>query len=968
MERLIEVVMRLWGQAGTSVLAKVLIILCLLTISLIAISKIMDGLAKLTQYLVDAIKAILARRVGGRRKSEWLNRKRQFLCVLASDLGSIGKAEAWNDQHFTDLEAEVEIDGRYYASSLRRLFRKKSFGKRKEPSLIKAIDASSEKCLILVGDPGAGKSVALRHLALRLIERSRKSVSELAPVPLYINLRELVLSSNQPICADSIKDFVIDNVRRGDVETAEYIKEHWRDFKERGIWFFLFDSFDEIPEVMHAAAGDQAVKKYSAAIREFMDGLDVCRGVLASREFKSPTALVWPKLRILPLSELLQDKLVNRTFLNSNQKEKVLRHISRSASAIYRNPLFLTLLCKYVKNHDSTPVNEHELLFHHVRSLTCRDDEYVSRTWSISPDSLWAGACELAKVLAMSPTLSLAPTVAEIIEVARRGGIGLDAHQIESLIEALTYVKIGRTDVASTDTNLRRFAFSHRRYQESLFASYLMNHPDEISCEDLIVDPRWREYLVALLQIARPEYVESVVRFASGYLDRHFASLQPTVSRYYGESIHSYNWNDVKLIHVLGLFLEARLYLPDGPWQSLQGPVEKLFGGAWRKGDYLDKLRVLQFCGVGSPQLLVRRVEHAIGDGISFIQEAALGACRFVVSPSEELASWVRRQVGARMVGSSRKFEMLRWEAVASDLPESFAIGVVILRAKYLFRFSTVIRAVLSVKSIVDYMVDGRASKRDRGAGQMLASRRGSAFVSFWFGYLTVLVASSAIILAIKVPRSVTGGGAFVILAALTIFLVVMMARLACLSEPRTLSPLRVIMDAWASFRAASMRLNITASVFLVATIALCLPGLVFYVICHIFSFFPEKGLGLIVFGSAAFYGLVFPVVIIVSLVLDRRARRTAQALRKSGLSFNAAVGSVKSSRELLAVCQSVDGSDGKAVRNAISRCSILVRIASHGGSVHGPSWLSRSSVSDIQHSLSALLVKSEAARTMSAE
>lgn len=959
MDKLMELVMKLWGQTDSSLLTKGLIILCLLTVSLFALSKIVDGAAKLVQLIADGAKAAVARHAGGRQRIAWLNRKHQFLSVLASDLGAIGKAEAWNDQHFTDLEAEVEIEGRYYASPLWRLLRKKSTGRRKESSLIKAIDSSSEKCLVLVGDPGAGKSVALRHLALRLIERSKKSTSEMASVPLYINLRELSIGHDQPATADFIKDFVIDNVRRGDVETAEYIKENWRDFKERGIWFFLFDSFDEIPEVMHAAAGDHAVRKYSNAIRSFMDGLGACRSVLASREYKSPTSLIWPKLRILPLSESLQERLVRRTFLSDDQKEKVLLHISRSVSATYKNPLFLTLLCKYVKTHNAAPVNEHELLFNHVKSLTRRDDDYIGRTWLLSPEDLWTGACDLAKLLATSSRLSLAPTVAEIIDAARSGGLTASLDKIEPLIEALTYVKIGRTDVASSDATVRRFAFSHRRYQESLFASYLLDHPDEISYEDLIVDPRWREYLVALLQIAGPAYVESVVRFAAAYLDKHILSLRPVLGRYYGVPIQSYNWNDEKLGHILGLFLEAKLYLPEGPWESLQGPVEKLFGSAWRKGDYLDRLQVLRFCGVGSPELSVRRVESAIRAGIPAIEEAALVACRFIVFPKSDLASWVRRQVGARMVGSSRKFEVLRWEAIASELPEQFAIGVVIARAKSLYKFSAAIRSVLTIKKFVDSMIGGEVAVKDQSSGQMLSSRRGLAFVTFWLCYLLALVINADVALAMKGSGHVRWVG-FSILVGMTFILAATMIRLACLSEPATLNPRRVVDVGWRALQAFTSRLRIFVLVFAISSAALSLPGIVVYAVCRWLGLLQEKGFELVVLGSVGFYALALPIVIGIGRLSDRRARRAASTLLVGGTSFKAAVASARSSREFVAVCQIVDGSDDKTLRSAISLSSALVKLASQTTSTQAPPWLSRASSSDIRHALAALLAKAD--------
>jgi len=53
-----------------------------------------------------------------------IRRKRQFCKVLQGDVASLEKAENWNDQWFTDLEAEVEVEGRYYTRRWNRLFRR----------------------------------------------------------------------------------------------------------------------------------------------------------------------------------------------------------------------------------------------------------------------------------------------------------------------------------------------------------------------------------------------------------------------------------------------------------------------------------------------------------------------------------------------------------------------------------------------------------------------------------------------------------------------------------------------------------------------------------------------------------------------------------------------------------------------------------------------------------------------------
>lgn len=135
-------------------------------------------------------------------------------------------------------------------------------------------------------------------------------------MPLYINLREIDIPAKSPITADNISDFILDNIRRGDSDTTAYVRENWADYRNRGIWFFLFDSFDEIPAVLHAEKGSPVTKEYAEAIRKFLEGMGECRGILASREFKGPDSLPWKKFRILPLTSSKQRELVANAFLS----------------------------------------------------------------------------------------------------------------------------------------------------------------------------------------------------------------------------------------------------------------------------------------------------------------------------------------------------------------------------------------------------------------------------------------------------------------------------------------------------------------------------------------------------------------------------------------------------------------------------------------------------------------------------
>ena len=83
------------------------------------------------------------------------------------------------------------------------------------------------------------------------------------------------MDSSEPekVNVDSIRDFILDNIRRGDSDTSAFVRENWNDYRDKGVWFFLFDSFDEIPAVLHAEKGSAAAAAYSKAIRQFIEGM-----------------------------------------------------------------------------------------------------------------------------------------------------------------------------------------------------------------------------------------------------------------------------------------------------------------------------------------------------------------------------------------------------------------------------------------------------------------------------------------------------------------------------------------------------------------------------------------------------------------------------------------------------------------------------------------------------------------------
>jgi hypothetical protein len=291
-------------------------------------------------------------------------------------------------------------------------------------------------------------------------------------------------------------------------------------------------------------------------------------------------------------------------------------------------------LCRYVKERSSAPVSEHELLLEHVVSLSRRGGGYVQERWGLTDDQLLQAATKIARLFAMDASLGLSPTFVEIVSSCASTGESTDADLLMRELDALCYVKIGRTDVQSTDPRVRRFAFGHRRYQECLFAKLLIDDPNTIPYTDLIADTRWREYVVAVLQIGKHEVADRVIDATTRFLSKLVVRLKYRSRRYAGVVISSYHWNDDELKHVLSILQEGLKYRQVSEIGSVDAVVNSIASPLWDRGDSYDRLIILRYCSAVRSELLSKRVESATSSGIVALEEAAVYACRYVSVPS----------------------------------------------------------------------------------------------------------------------------------------------------------------------------------------------------------------------------------------------------------------------------------------------------------------------------------------------
>ncbi len=414
--------------------------------------------------------------------------------------------------------------------------------------------------------------------------------------------------------------------------------------------------------------------------------MGTCRGVLASREFKGPDSLPWQKFRIRPLNLPRQRRLIENSFLERDEIDRVQAYLATEGGNIGANPLFVSLLCRYVKDNRGAIPTDHDLLSSHIARLAAREPDYLLKKYGLAPDELLAGAESIAVAMALQPDLSLAPRQEQLLQLIEPGS---DSERFRRLLMALVDVKIGRFDMPSTRSGELRFAFAHRRYQETLFVRHLVRNPSAVPPDELIMDLRWREYTVTLLQTQSTAIIEPLLKAAAAKLldsanndktTRIDARLQAGVLGYY-------EWDSLPTTPLIALLQEGLARRLDDVPVYLAKALSRFLLARWRTGDYLDLYYILRLGGLLPSRELQHILKYSFLFGTRRMEAVAFEQSMFLQSIQPILERDIQRRLADDLLYSSNSSETLRLQALASRLPRSVGANAIIKRAATLRRY-----------------------------------------------------------------------------------------------------------------------------------------------------------------------------------------------------------------------------------------------------------------------------------------
>ena len=608
-------------------------------------------ISKIKRLCVDEIAPLFDKPDQARR----IRRRALFAQYLKDELFRLNSQEEWGDHRFAELEATVEAEGLRSGGSLFSsafLPWLRPTGVRREKSLSRAIASSAERLILLEGDPGAGKSVALRHVALKMALDAGKSKRRHQVLPVYINLKELK-ASPEHVDRAAIERFVLDSLNRiNDRDVVEFLDHEFSVGIEAGTWFFLFDSFDEIPQILSSVEPDATIQLYSTAVADFLSGLNRCRGVIASRHFRGPKQFGWPKFTVLSLSEQRRNRLIRAADLTSAAEATLLTGLSVSTAEMTemsRNPMFLGLLCDYVRTNGSFPRSVHIAFSTYTEHRLTRDAYRLYQRFGLTPDNVRNCAQEVAFCMSSEPGLGLSPDRPAIRAALGNQGFTMP-EAFESALDALEFIKLARGGTLLPGEP-QRFTFAHRRFQEYFSTSVVLREPNRVSAESLLSDGRWRETAVVLFQLQPSAALVSLLVEAAGQLKRMVTAAAAIAPRETTESDTGpgrfYSWPP-RCLHLLGVLQEGFSRRPEDLPGDLRELVSKLLTAPARSGDLGSRKYAVEVAASASSGAFVEILRSAFQSNSEWLRNAGYRQLSHLKEVPDDIATAIRLSIVRR--------------------------------------------------------------------------------------------------------------------------------------------------------------------------------------------------------------------------------------------------------------------------------------------------------------------------------
>jgi hypothetical protein len=423
---------------------------------------------------------------------------KSFLKAMTKDLDKINSETTWSEHYYTPLDADVEI----YSNRGKKIKVKK---------MVDAIRRDKKTPLFMViGEPGSGKSVSLRILASKMLQEVEKS----NVLPIYIDLKywnnKYDMCKDNQITGNNLFKFIKEHLgeRLDDIFSSEFIEEYFQLLHKRGNLFYIFDSFDEIPELLDEDEHSELIDTYSNALDSLLESSTGTRGILASREFKSPTQKyrATTVYKIKRFDELqIDETIASYTGDKKSKISKILANENQRLFSEISNPFVLKLYVNYLRKEKKKVPKNQEVLYNYYlkdRLSTC---EQRLKSARISYEELKRIAIDVSSFMLSNNRYGLEVPLKTLEEQ-------FNQYKIEEAVNILKYAKLMRVGQSEE----KRVSFVHRRFCEYYAVQRFIADPEEVRdiySEAIKNDGKYRDPLVLYCEVDDNRIVEEIAAF-----------------------------------------------------------------------------------------------------------------------------------------------------------------------------------------------------------------------------------------------------------------------------------------------------------------------------------------------------------------------------------------------------------------------------------------------------------------------
>lgn len=577
--------------------------------------------------------------------------------------------ERWINFKYTELEAEVEGKGRFLFSKF-SIFNSKNTLKR-EASLSKALKYNKERLIILEGVPGSGKSVVLKELTIKMASKALHQKSLKSIIPIYVNLKNLEKPPDvENIDSSFIKSFILKSIGSA-VDNPAELEKIFDDGLWKGTWLFLFDSFDEIPEVLSSTEVDRITKRYSDAIREFCrSGKNKCRCIIASREFRGPGRFGGIRFKILPLSEERRIKFIGNTDINPDLKKLLIGSLRLSHEDIYekaKNPMFLSLLCEYVRDKKKLRKTEnvHGIYESYINNRISNyyDEYFLKGEFEIPVERLRDTAQKVAFCMTINDKLGLRASIEDLKRTMLNQKFEAK-DDFEEILEVLISIKLARFEIEPSPGGEKYFTFYHRYFQEYFSTCVVLENPDIIDSNRLLTDARWREITVTLLQ-TKPikdlmplfDETRNLLTQSLDTINRELDNLEEVQNNCYSSDTDDNEDDSSKVdkpivfpwpsftLHLLSILHSGSGgRLQEWP-DDIREICDNIISIALERGIRIDKKWAIDVSGIVPDSALLEVLRKMYGNPSQWLKDAAYQQLSRLRKIPADIALWIREEL-----------------------------------------------------------------------------------------------------------------------------------------------------------------------------------------------------------------------------------------------------------------------------------------------------------------------------------